>query len=468
MPNIINANGIQIKTQAELIEEFSEAYRDIYGADINLEPDTPDAQMMMIYIQSQLDALEFMKEVYSTMSPDNAIGATLDQRVAFNGLQRQAGTYTITNITIVVSESINLYGLDQSTQEVYTVSDNAGNEWQLISSQLGLSSGTHVVAFRSSVPGAVLTIPNTINIPVTIVLGVVSVNNPSTYTTLGLNEESDAVLKLRRQRSVSLASQGYLAGLIAALKNISGVSDAFVYENRTGSTDSDDIPSHSIWVIIAGTADEEEIANAIYRKRNAGVGMKGDETYEITQVDGSPFIVKWDYVITEDVFIMAELSPLDGITPLSYSGIKDAIVENFIPGVNEKLSYTALISVINDFDNNAYVENSGFDLSPGSGPYEKTLTPSTKQNQFVIDPDKIILLPILPSPASLTIAREDEIQFEAEGGYGTYVWSIEVDNSGSSINSGTGVYTAGSSAGVDTVRVTDAFGNYTDITVTVP
>ncbi len=44
---------------------------------------------------------------------------------------------------------------------------------------------------------------------------------------------------------------------------------------------------------------------------------------------------------------------------------------------------------------------------------------------------------------------------------GTYSYSIHTNNSGGSINSSTGVYTAGSTPSVtDTVRVTDGLGNY--------
>ena len=87
----------------------------------------------------------------------------------------------------------------------------------------------------------------------TIVLGVTSVNNPTTYTTLGTNQESDSALKLRRQISVSIGSQGYLQGLLGALESINGVSSAFVYENNTGITNADGVPGHSIWVIVAGS-----------------------------------------------------------------------------------------------------------------------------------------------------------------------------------------------------------------------
>src|SRR5581483_5728996 len=159
-------------------------------------------------------------QIYNMFDPDNAVGVILDQRVAINGIQRQAGTFTVTNVTLIVSQALNLYGLDQTAQPVYTVADNAGNQWQLQTTQHISGPGTYVFSFQAANPGAVLTTINTITVPVTIVLGVTSINNPTTYTTLGINEESDAVFKVRRQKSVQLSSVGYLAGLLAALQNI--------------------------------------------------------------------------------------------------------------------------------------------------------------------------------------------------------------------------------------------------------
>ena len=390
MPNQITTTGLQTKTQAELVAEFTAAFQAIYGVDINLDQDTPDGQMMMIFIQAVLDNLDLLTQVYNSFDPDNAIGSVLDQRVSINGIQRQAGTYTTTDITLVNSQSINLYGLDQSIQPVFTISDNAGNQWELMNTQLGVAAGSHVYQFQASVPGEVLTIPNTITVPVTIVLGVTSVNNPTTYTTLGINEETDAQLKVRRQKSVSLASQGYLSSLIAALENINGVTSVFVYENTSSSTDGDSVPGHSIWIIVAGSGAAADIANAIYTKRNAGCGMKGDEEYTITQVDGSSFIVKWDNVVTENLYIEFDATSLNGITPIDAAAIKTALVAQYVPGVYETLNINQLATLVQEIDPNCLVTGAGFSTS-GGGPFTATLTPSAKNKQFVLSTPNIAI-----------------------------------------------------------------------------
>lgn len=559
MPNSLTSTGLTLATKQELIDNFTAQYQQIYGSDINLGSDTPDGQMMNIYVQAILDVQDLLMQIYNSFDPDNAIGNVLDQRVSINGIQRQGATYTVTPITVVTSQSVNFYGLDQTAQQVYTVSDNANNLWQLQTTQLGVAAGTHVFNFQAAVPGAQLTIPNTITVQVTVVLGVTSVNNPTTYTTLGINEESDAALRIRRQKSVSLASQGYLQGLLAALENISGVTSAFVYENNTGTTNSDGVPGHSIWVIVAQSgASSSAIANAIYTKRNAGCGMFGSQSYNVTQVDSTVFTVYWDNVSTVNLFIKFTATSINGVNAPNISGIRTGLPTIFTPAVFQEVNINGLATLVQDIDSNTLVTNAGFSLGTtqiftlsgvaASGTfqinyagnntaainwndsvgtiqtkiqavaglsaatvsgsiasqtltftlvgnvqallyvtnnslqtsvpaaitfsynagYSNTLSPASKQNQFVVSSPNIIITAMELLPATNQVAALATVQFAAYGGYGAYTYSISVNNSGGSINATTGLYTAGSSIMVtDTVKVIDVYGNSITATVTV-
>lgn len=559
MPNSIGVNGLEVATQEELVAAFTTAMQTIYGADIDLSSDSPDGQMMMIFIQAVLDLEDLLVQIYNMFDPDNAIGVILDQRVAINGIQRQAGTYTLTDITIVTTQALNLYGLDQTAQPVYTVADNAGNEFELLETEPIAGPGTYVLQFRAKDPGAVLTVPNTITVPVTIVLGVSSINNPTAATSIGINEESDAALKVRRAKSVSLASQGYLSGLIAALENINGVTSAFVYENTTSATNSDGVPGHSIWVIVAGTADAADIAQAIYTKRNAGCGMYGQQSYSITQVDGTTFLVYWDNVTTETLFITFNATSIDGVNEPNIAAIREGLVSSFVPTVSEEVNINVLATKVQEIDANCLVTGAGFsngqtqtlnlsgvpasgvfkikyngnesaninwndsigtiqtkvqavdgleaclvtgslasqqlvfDLSAitdigslivatantlqTSGPvaitfsydadYSNTLDTDTKNRQFTVAEENIIILPMILSPTTSVVATAATKQFTGLGGYGDLTYSILVNNSGGSINASSGLYTAGGTPGVDTVKVVDEMGNSATATVTV-
>jgi predicted secreted protein len=558
VPNALTTTGLTIVTQSELVTNFTTNYQAIYGSSINLASNTPDGQMMMIYIQTLLDNAQLLQLIYNSFDPDQAVGIQLDMRVAINGIQRQAGTNTITNITLVMSQSVNLYGLDQTAQSVFTVADNAGNQWQLQTTQLGVS-GTQVYAFQAANPGAVLTTPNTITIPVTVVLGVTSINNPTTYTTLGINAETDAALRIRRLQSVSLASQGYYASLLAALENINGVTSAFVYENTSSGTNVAGVPGHSIWVIVAGSGSAAAIAQAIYSKRNAGCGMYGGTTYLVTQVDGSQFQVAWDVVSTQNLFVAFTATSVNGTVPPNINAVRTALATSFAPGVFSEVNINQLATLVQAIDPNTLVTSAGFSLAltqtlglsgvAASGTflvnyngnasaainwndtaaqiqtklravtgltactvtgsiasqslvialgvtsalgllyvtsnslmtvapaaitftynegYTNTLTPTAQNNQFAVASARIVIVALQILPSSATVAHTATKQFAAYGGYGTYVWSLATNASGGSINSGTGLYTAGSTPNVtDVIQATDVFGNFITANITV-
>lgn len=389
MPNSLGPTGLITQTQPELLAQFTAGYQLAYGnSSINFDSDTSDGQAINITIQAILDILDLMTQVYNSFDPDNAVGVVLDQRVAINGIQRQAGTFTVTNITVVTNQSVNLFGIDQTDQTPFSVADNSGNIYALQITQLAVPVGTNVFSFQCETEGAISPLPNTIVIQNTIVLGVQSVNNPTTFTTLGINEESDANLRLRRQKSVSIASQGYYRGLLAALLNLSGITSAQVYENDGDTVDGNGIPGHSIWVIVGGSATPESIATLIYNYRNAGCGMFGAQSYTVTQANGTSFIIHYDNVSTEDLFIQFNATSLNGTAAPNTPAILSYLVSNYNPTVGEEVNINQLATLVQIADPNTLVTGAGFSTTSG-GTYTNTLQPSALNKQFVLSPDNI-------------------------------------------------------------------------------
>jgi hypothetical protein len=95
------------------------------------------------------------------------------------------------------------------------------------------------------------------------------------------------------------------------------------------------------------------------------------------------------------------------------------------------------------------------------------LAPSSKKNQFVVTEANIIILPMILSPVTSSVATTDTQTMEGLGGYGDYVYSFVSNASGGTINAVSGLYTAGSTPGTDILKVTDAMGHTATATVTV-
>lgn len=330
MPDILDSQGLTIKTRAEIVSDLQDSFRSIYGSDINLDQNSPDGQLIGILAQQAVDIRELLSSVYNSFNPDRAVGVQLDERVSINNIQRRGGTFTVQPITLTVDRTVTLQGLDANYNDVnatgYTVQDNSGNQFILIDSET-LTAGTYSRNFRAKNLGLVETTVGTITNPVTIVLGVTSINNPSGALEIGQNEETDAELRLRRQYSVSISSEGYLNGLLGAVLNLDGVSDAKVYENVTNITDADGIPAHSTWLIVEGGANTD-IANVYYEKKSAGSGMRGDVEVDITTASGNIITMKFDRPVAKDLYIQFDIQPTIAGTVFDLAAIKQYLVDN--------------------------------------------------------------------------------------------------------------------------------------------
>ena len=331
MTNKIDSTGLTIETLNEIIDNLVVGMQGIYGTDINVDSNSPDGQLINIIAQAKIDILQLIEGIYNQFDPDNAIGIQQDFLYAINNIQRIGATYTYQPIQITTDRALNLDGLDDQANVLdgvgYTVSDNAGNQFVLLDSQTIPSAGTYIYTFRAKALGSTTPQINTITTPVDIVLGVVSINNPSSPTSIGQNGETDSSFRIRRSKSVALGTTGYLNGLEGALENITGVVDASLFENTGETTDANGIPAKSIWAIVEGGSNLD-IATQICNRKTAGCGMKGNTTYNITLASGEIFTAKFDRPTAKNLYLKFDIKPLKTGQSFDTPTIKTNIVSN--------------------------------------------------------------------------------------------------------------------------------------------
>lgn len=302
MPSTIDQTGLTIEQKAQIVADLVAGYQAIYGNDINTDSNSPDGQRINIEAQMVSDFNEMLNDVYQSFGINTAYGAALDSRVGLNGIFRKQGTFTIAQVLVTTNKAITIPGLDQTAQTPFTVADNAGNQFQLVTSAVFGSASSQTLAFQAVTLGQVQTTANTITNIITSTLGVTTVNNPSVSSdTIGVNEETDSQLRTRHAQSLALASTGPGDAIEAALRNIPDVVDAFVVENDTGAP-VNTVPANSIWAIVnGGTA--MEIADAIYTKKGIGCGMKGSQSQIVTRPNGQTFTAQWDLSLSQPLYI---------------------------------------------------------------------------------------------------------------------------------------------------------------------
>lgn len=395
MPDIINENGLTVKTLPEIIADLSTGLQEIYGEDINLDQNSPDGQLVNIFAQSAADLRELAVMINNGFNPDRALGATLDERVTINNISRRGGSYTIQPVDVTVDRTVTLAGLDAQFNNPngtgYTVQDDAGNQFILIDTET-LTTGTHRINFRAREIGQIETVVETITNPVTIVLGVTAVENVVGAIEIGQDQETDAQLRVRRARSVAIASSGYLNGLLATVLNLEGVVSARLYENVTNEVDADGIPAHGTWLIVQDGANTD-IANAIYMKKSYGSNLKGDVEVEITTASGAVFTAKFDRPAAQDLYIRFDIQDTVPSAVFDQAAIKAHIVDNLTYDIGEfaetsKVTAAALSAIISNGGGGVPVN---VEVSDDGMAWTDFIDTDTKKDQFVLDVSRITI-----------------------------------------------------------------------------
>lgn len=395
MPDILNGQGLTVLTLSEIVANLEAAMKAIYGTDINIDQNSPDGQMINIFAQACEDIRELLVQINNGFDPDFAAGSTLDQRVALNNIARQAGTFTIQPVDITVSGTVFLQGLDAAAADPagtgYTIQDNAGNQFVLLDSTT-LTVGTTTLDFRAKNIGNVQTTVDTITNPVTIVLNVTSVNNSLAALSIGQNEETDAQLRVRRQRSVALASNGYLNGLLGTVLALTGVVDAKLYENDTSSTDANGIPGHGMWLIVNGGANTD-IANVIYEKKTMGANMKGAVSVPITTPSGAIIDYLFDRPTAVPLHIRFNIQTTSSSAVFDQAALKNYFVANLSYGIGdfaETASLTALgIAAINAQGGGGFPEE--MEISSDGSTWVDYLPTPTLDKEWVVSTGNITI-----------------------------------------------------------------------------
>lgn len=326
--NYIGINGLVTQSLDEIIQDLTQKWQSIYGADINVEQNSPDGQLINILAQEKKDLLDLITSIYNNLDPDRVIGIPQQILYKWNGLFIKAYTYSYVYINVNVTSPVNLQGLDDNIDNAdgtgYTVRDTAGNRWILVNSQ-SLQTGSYTLNFRAAQLGAIEALPNTINVMETIIAGVASVNNPATNYITGNQGESSSAFRLRRAQSMAAPSQGFDESLQSQLNGLDTVTQVKVYDNRT-DTEVNGIPAHTVWVVVQG-GQPDEIGRVIYNNVPPGIPMKGTQSVVIPKQNGDIQTVYYDIPSAVPLYIRMTIKNF-GTTPLDTDYIKEQLAQS--------------------------------------------------------------------------------------------------------------------------------------------
>ncbi len=392
----LDENGLSLMSYNEIKAEREAEYKRIYGDDIDLGSHTADGQLVNIRCQQEADLREVIRDVYNSCNPDFCRGIVQDVRFKINNIARKGGTFTIVPITLKVSSTVSLQGLDADYNDVnasaYGGTDDSGNKYFLIDS-VSLTPGTHTVPFRAQNIGNVQPIIGTIVNPIQIIVGVDSMINNSAPTSVGINQETDEAFALRRERSTETRSQNNIDGMKAQLLNLDGVTDAYVYshdyQNYPDSVDEDGIPIGYIWPIVEGGSNTD-ISVVLYANCGAA-GLKGEVEVDTVTASGSVFHTKFDRSEAHPLYIRFDLQETVKHTNFDFDGIKQYIAENLIYKIYEyaETSKPTEVARLAIEANGGSGVPANLEISTDGEVWKDFIQPVSKKAIFTIDTSRI-------------------------------------------------------------------------------
>lgn len=317
----VDYNGINTPLFTDVLDYLQEQYRAIYGADVNLDPDTQDGQWLAITALAIHDANQTVAAAYQAYSPAYAQGVGLSSVVKINGIRRLRAS-----VSSVVLTCVGIAGR-QIGDSVVGDSLSLGTQWLLPLDVVIPPEGQIEVTATCLEFGSITAEIDTITEILTPVPGWQTVTNP-VAASIGLPLETDAALRRRQMQSTANPSQTVILGIQGAIENLEGVQRVMIYENPYSTTDINGIPPYAMAIVVQG-GDSQDIANAVALRKTPGSPTFGTASVQVIDRRGIPSLIKY-FVLT--------LVPIDvHITVKALPGFSATIEELMVLQVIEFL-----------------------------------------------------------------------------------------------------------------------------------
>lgn len=311
----VTAQGITAPDYQTILNGLVDSFRQIYGSDAYLEPDSKDGQMIALVALAIHDANNTAIAVYNSFSPATAAGAALSSNVKINGITRRRATHSTVDLR--------LSGIAGTTIINGLVRDENNVVWALPETTTIGVDGTVTVTATCVSSGAVAAPSGAVAVISTPTRGWTSVTNPMAAT-IGISAETDAELRIRQAQSVALSAVTPFEGLEGAIANIAGVTRHKLYENDTGKINANGLPPHSISAVVEG-GDVEAIAQSIRGKKGQGVATYGTTSIVVPDSYGNPHTISFSRPQKIPIFANITLKVFTGYTSQVGEQIAEAV-----------------------------------------------------------------------------------------------------------------------------------------------
>ncbi|TXE22165.1 baseplate J/gp47 family protein [Serratia ureilytica] len=329
----VTPQGISAPDYQTILDKLTGYFREIYGQDAYLEPDSKDGQLLALWALSIHDANNTAVAVYRSFSPATAQKDALSSNVKINGIAREKATRSTVDVLLIGQVGIEIAN--------GSVRDDNNVVWDLPATVTLDVHGRALVTAVCTADGAIPAAPGTITTMNTPTRGWQSVTNPGSAA-VGQPVETDSLLRARQQQSVALPSRTVLSGIMGAVATLDDVVRYRGYENDTEVPDANGLPPHSISLVVDG-GDAAAIAATISLKKTPGAATYGTTTEIVADDYGITHAINFFRPTEVEVYVHIQLKALLGYTAATGDRIKQRVVDYINAlGIGETVYLTRL------------------------------------------------------------------------------------------------------------------------------
>jgi len=312
--------------RANIVTKVQQAFK-VSDSDplLNLDPASPMGQVVDLLV-AEIEAKNAEIAYLSNMlNLSSARGVWLDALGSLYFIERKMSEPTTVTCEVTgISGTVVPYGS--------LVEDANGNKLRLLATEgITISAdGTGSGQFSTVEHGAIVINSHSVTKIITVVAGWDTIDNESAGVT-GRDRETDAEYLARIKISLANNAQGTIEAIRADVLALDGVIACTVLENITNQSVTSygvQLTSHSIGVCVYG-GNDEDIAKAIYKKKDAGCGTSGTDT--VSYVDPEYPDEAYEYKIfratAERVYI--KITSYQKVSEEVQATLKEAIIADF-------------------------------------------------------------------------------------------------------------------------------------------
>ena len=275
--------GLTVESAADVLAQIEADWQNAFSGGglpaLNVDPATPAGQLIATeaaLVQAKDSEILFLANMFN---PETAEGRWQDALGKIYFLKRKTAEPTVVDCVCT-----GLYNTTIPAGSI--VQSDDGHQLRSIDAATIPSSGTVTVEFETVETGPIEIAANSVNKIITVIPGWDSVSNSAAGVT-GRDAETQTEFETRRYNSVAANAQGSVLAIQGSVSQVDGVLDCIVLENSKDTTETIKgvaVDPHSICVSVYG-GDGTDIAEAIYRRKDAGCGTTGDTVVSYTDPD---------------------------------------------------------------------------------------------------------------------------------------------------------------------------------------